>query len=171
MEVKGMRCQLLLFACASAMASSAAADIKVSGSVDCDKADPNYAIPIPDQPGQVFVIEQHKCIWTKPLKIAGSASRENTNIGFIEVTGSGVNVIGVAVTTFENGDKTFVRDVAKVGPAGSMGKWRYTGGTGKLQGIKGQGISRCKGKSNEPGGAYTCDITGSYKLAAPKKKP
>ena len=166
-----MRSHFLLFACASAMASSAVADTKVAGSFDCDKPQLTYTIPVPDvEPGQTFVLEQRKCRWTKPWTIAGAATTENTNVTFVEVTGPNASFINVSVTTYANGDKTFVHSVDKSVPGGSTGKWTYTGGTGKLQGIKGQGISKCKAKSPEPGAEYTCDLTGSYKIVSPRKK-
>lgn len=169
-----MRWHLLLFACASAFAASAVADTELSGSVDCDPRKPAWILPVPDDPaGHVFVLEQRKCRWTKPWTIAGSETTENLNITFIEVSDAGVRTTSVAVTTYANGDKTFVHSEGKgtPGPGGSTDKWTYTSGTGKLQSIRGQGTSRCRLKSDDPDGGLTCEIKGSYKLAVPKKKP
>jgi hypothetical protein len=149
------------------LAWGALADGKLSGAMDCDKAEPAYSIPVPDGQGQVYVLEQHRCRWTKPWTIAGVQPTENVNVTFIEVTPSGVNIINTSVTHYSNGDRTFVRSVGKVGSRqGDL--WTYLGGTGKLEGIQGHGFSRCKGKSTEPGSGYVCELTGSYRLA-PRK--
>jgi len=167
-----MRWHVLLFACASAFASSAVADTKLSGSVDCDPRKPAWILPVPDDPaGHVFVLEQRKCRWTKPWTIAGSETTENMHITFIEVSNAGVRTTSVAVTTHANGDKTFVHSGGKPGSGGSTDEWTYTDGTGKLQGIEGQGTSTCRMKGDDPDGGLTCNITGSYGLSAPKKKP
>jgi hypothetical protein len=159
-----MKKHLLLFVCASALASSAVADGKVSGSYDCDKADPYLRIPIPDQPGQFFQISQSKCAWTKPATVAGIEVKDGTETTFADVTAYGeVSLTARHEATFTNGDKAFVR----ITGSALRGKWWFTGGTGKLQGMKGSGTWTGKLKSTEPGHGVIVDITGSYKL--PKK--
>ena len=165
-----MRSRLLLFACASAVASSAVAQTKIAGSFDCDKSDPMHAIPVPDQQGFVYIIGQNKCTWPKPVAIKGVHSKDFTNTGFSEVMGHSVHTTALGVTTYENGDKAFTRSTGKVDDkAGTAtGKWTFTGGTGKLAGIKDGGTYACKLKGPEPGAGYSCDIKGSYTLPAAK---
>jgi hypothetical protein len=159
-----MKKHLLLFVCASALASSAVAHGKMSGSYDCDKADPFHRILIPDQPGQFFQIAQHKCAWTKPATVAGVEAKDGTETTFADVTGYGESTLtGRREDTYTNGDRAFVRFTG----SGFGGKWWFIGGTGKLQGIKGGGTWTGKPKGTEPGHGVIIDITGSYKL--PKK--
>jgi hypothetical protein len=42
------------------------------------------------------------------------------------------------------------------------GTWSFTGGTGKLKGIKGKGMYKCKPEGDN----VTCDIEGEYTLPA-----
>jgi hypothetical protein len=71
-----------------------------------------------------------------------------------------------------NGDKYFIHfkgtTTMKDGaPVSSDCTWKFTGGTGKLNGIKGKGT--CKG-TFQPDGKAAWDITGEYQLAAPAGK-
>ncbi len=43
----------------------------------------------------------------------------------------------------------------------TKGTWNYTGGTGKLKGIKGKGTYACVAS----GDVVSCDIEGEYQLA------
>ncbi len=165
-----MRSRLLLFACASAVASSAVAQTKIAGSIDCDKSEPRHAIPVPDRQGFALIIGQNKCTWTKPVAIKGAQTKDFTNTGFSEVMGPSAHTTGLGVSTYDSGDKTFTRATGSVdGKAGTnIGKWMFVGGTGKLSGIKGGGTFVCKLKGPEPGAGYTCDVKGSYTLPAAK---
>ena len=159
--------RLLLFAFATAVASSAVAETKIAATIDCDKAEPRYVIPIPDRQGFALVISQSKCTWLKGVGIAGAQSKDFINTTFNEVAGPSVQSTGMGVSTFDSGDKTFSRSTGKfdVKAGTTTGKWTYTGGTGKLSGIKGGGSYLCKAKGTEPGVGYSCDIKGSYTLA------
>jgi hypothetical protein len=69
-----------------------------------------------------------------------------------------------------NGDKMYVRfqgnDTTKDGkPATTEGTWSYTGGTGKLKGIKGKGTY--KGKADAAGNMVV-EVKGDYQLPAAK---
>ena len=162
-----MNHRLLLFACATAVASSAFAQAKLQGSFDCDKAEPRYVIPVPDRQGFALAISQYKCTWTKTVAIAGATTKDFVSTSFNEVAGPSVQSMSVGVTTLDSGDKTFTRSTGKFDlKAGTIkGKWSYTGGTGKVSGIKGGGTFLCKLKGTEPGVGYTCDIKGNHTLA------
>lgn len=164
------RC-FLLFASALALTLSAFAQTKASGSLDCDKSDPRHVIPIPDHKGYAYVIGQSKCTWTKPIAIEGLEAKEFVNTVFNEVMGASVRMTGSGVTTYGSGDKGYTHSsgTSDVKAMTSSGKWTFSGGTGKLRGIKGGGTYTCKMKSDEPGSAYTCDVEGAYTLPAPKK--
>lgn len=166
-----MKKQLLFVACALALASSAVAQTKISGSLDCDKGDPRYAIPVPDREGFAFVMDQNKCTWPKSTPVEGLQPKELINTRFIEVTGASARTTAAGVTRYDNGDKLFTRSSGSTDLKAltASGKWTVTGGTGKLLGTKGGGTYTCKMKSAEPGAAYTCDVEGEYAVAAVKK--
>ena len=153
------------------MPLNAVAQTKVSGTLECGKADPTYTIQIADREGYSFVIGQNKCTWTKPFAIAGLESKNNVQTESDEVTGNTIKAIAYGFTQFSNGDKAFHRGVSTVDQKAqtSSGKWTFTAGTGKLRGIKGSGTSTCKIKSAESGGGYICEIEGECTLPAPKK--
>jgi hypothetical protein len=73
---------------------------------------------------------------------------------------------GVAVLA--NGDELFVRFKGitmfkDTLPQTGQGKWKFTGGTGKLKGIKGDGIYT--GQFN-PDGTSSFEIKGNYQLSS-----
>jgi hypothetical protein len=166
-----MKRQLLFIVCALALASSAVAQTKFSGSLDCDKADPRYGIPIPDRPDFAYlVMDQTKCT-TKGSSVEGLQPKGFVNVRFIEVTGASSHTTAAGVTRYDNGDKLYTRSR---GPTDRKaltvsGKWTFTEGTGKLRGIKGGGTYTCKLKSAESGAGFTCDVKGEYTVPAAKK--
>ncbi len=160
---------ILLFACI--LVPTVVAQNKVSAAIDCDKADPMHSIPVPDRQGYLFVISQHKCTYTKSIAIEGVEAKEFVNIVFNEVVGASIRTTASGVTTYSNGDRGYTRSTG-TGDAKAMtrsGKWTFSGGTGKLSGIKGGGTYTCKMKSSEAGMGYTCDIEGETTPPPTKK--
>ena len=154
---------LLLFALL--LAPLAWAQTKISGTLQCGKADPSYAIPVGDQPGHVFAIRKGKCTWTKSLEIAGMEAKDVEITGFGDIRGVRGQARGESVGTVSNGDKFFATDqgalTVKEAVTQEEGTWSFTGGTGKLMGIKGKGT--LKGKIGADGiGTY--EISGEYQL-------
>ncbi len=142
------------------------AQTKVSGTLQCGKPDPQYSVEVGDRPNHLFGINQVKCTWTKALGIAGLQPKQDAYTAFNEVTGNTSRDHGTGLSTMENGDKSFVRfrgsTKYKDGkPDTAEGSWSYTGGTGKLKGIKGKGTY--KGKS-EADGSVTYEVEGEYAL-------
>jgi hypothetical protein len=153
-----------------ALAAVASAQTKISGTLQCGKADPQHAIEVGDRPNHVFAISQIKCTWTRPLEIAGVQSKEDVYTGFSEVRGNRSNDHSYGVVTMANGDKCYVRpqesSTLKEGMLESAeGKWTFVGGTGEFKGIKGKGTAKGKGA---PDGTSTWEIEGEYEL--PKGK-
>lgn len=161
----------LFVACALAFASSVLGQSKLSGSIDCGKADPMYQIPVPDREGVAFVIGQTKCTYLESSPVGGLQPKDFVNTSFLEVTGDSAHTTAAGVTTYDNGDKLFTHSTGpnEMKTLTASGKWTVAGGTGKLAGIKGGGTYTCKMKSAEPNAGYTCTIRGEYSLAAPKK--
>jgi hypothetical protein len=160
---------LLLFSCAFALASSAVAQTRIAGSLDCGRADPMHVIQIPDREGFSYVIAQYKCTWDVPME--GLKTSDYVNIVFSEVMGTSVRTTSTGIARYTNGDRLYshntgTRDIKALT---SSGKWTYTLGTGKLSGIKGDGTYTCKRKSAEPDAGFICKSEGEYLLPGPKK--
>lgn len=169
-EIGRMLRQGLFVVCALSLPSSALAQAKTSESVDCDKAIPNYAIPVPDREGFGFALGQNKCVFSKAAPIEELQAKEFIATLLVEVTGATASVTAAGVTRYDNGDKVFTRSTGTedLKELTGAGEWTYTGGTEKLAGIKGGSTSTCKSKSADPGAGHTCDAVGQYTLPLSK---
>lgn len=161
---------LVTFLIVLAVAATAAAQTKLSGTEQCGKPDQMHAIEVGDRPGHLFSISKGKCIWTKPAEIAGAQTKDDETTNFAEVTGTTGRDRGIVVLSMTSGDKAHVRyqgsSTVKDGmPQTGEGKWNFTGGTGKLRGLKGEGTY--KGKAGADG-SVTYEIEGEYQLPAKK---
>jgi hypothetical protein len=141
----------IFFACVAVLffVGMATAQTKVSGTVQCAKADQQQSLEIGDYPGHSFVLSQGKCTWTKPMQLAGSETKQDTVTMFAEVRGNTVSGHGYGEGTLASGDKFTVRlrakQLLKEGKVQSEeGTWTVVGGTGKAKGIKAKGT--CEGK-------------------------
>ena len=148
------------------LTTGARAQNKVSGTAQCAKPDPRYAIEVGDQPNHSFIIFHGGCTWTSPLEIAGEKSKDHSGTVFQEASGNRANSRGSGVDTMENGDKFYIawRGLARIKEgmlSAEEGTWSLTGGNGKLKGIKGKGTYKCTGSAD---GTATCEIVGEYEL-------
>jgi hypothetical protein len=145
------------------LATLLSAQTKISGTAQCGKPDTQQKVDVPDHPGHSLSISQAKCTWTKPIEVGALQGKEGVTSGTDDIHGNTVAAHGYYVDTMANGDKAFVRfqGTALVKEGTSEGKWSYTGGTGKLKGLKGQGTY--KGKAAEDG-SVTFDVEGEYSL-------
>jgi hypothetical protein len=156
-----MMCAIVCFA-----ATTASAQTKVAGTAQFGKADPQHMLPAGDRPDHSLGIDQLKCTWTKPQDIGGDKTKDGVSTETQDISGNNVRAHGMHVTTMESGDKYFVSyqgtGTLKDGALRSAkGTWMYTGGTGKLKGIKGKGTYTCA----PSGDGVSCDIEGEYQLA------
>ena len=156
----------LVFLAAATLAAAAGAQTKQSGTVQCGKGNPEQMIDVGDKPNHFMGVSKTACTWTTPMDTAGLKSKDGYSVASIDATGDKSVSHGVHVSTMDNGDKIYVKfqgnGTSKVGATQTdVGKWTYTGGTGKLKGIKGGGTY--KGKGN-PDGSTTYAIAGSYSL-------
>ena len=147
-------------------AATAAAQTKVTGTAQCAKPDPQHVIPVGDRPDHNLGVEQFKCTWTKPMEIEGAKSTEGVSTATNDVNGNTIRTRGFHVATMDSGDKFFVwylgAGEAKDGVfQGQKGTWGFTGGSGKLKGIKGKGTYTCA----PSGDALSCEVEGEYQLA------
>jgi len=143
-------------------AATAGAQTKVSWTLQCGKPDPHHVIPVGDSPDHSLGLLQVKCTYTKPLEIEGAKSADDVITITNEVSGDAVRARGCHVVTMDSGDKVFIshQGAGTSGDgasAGQKGTWGFTGGSGKLKGIKGKGTYTCS-----PSG---CDVEGEYQLA------
>lgn len=156
------------FIAAAAVASfvaTAGAQNKVSGTLQCSKPDPLQLLDVGDRPGHRLGVEQAQCTWPKPMEIGGDKTKEGVTTATIDASGGASRVRGVHVATMESGDKYFAglqgtTTSSKDGAVESKGTWEFTGGTGKLKGIKGKGTYTCKSSSD----GNSCEVEGEYEL-------
>ncbi len=149
------------------LAAVASAQNKLSGTAQCAKPEPTYAIQVGDRPNHSFAIDQVKCTWTKPLEIAGIQNKEDVGTDFFEISGNTSRYRSYFVDTMANGDKVIYRvqgtGTVKDGVLQSAEeKWTLISGTGMLKGIKGKGANKLKAAAAD--GSSTWDCEGEYEL-------
>jgi hypothetical protein len=150
----------------------AVAQTKVSGTIECGKADKQNTIEI--AANRSYNISQSKCTWTKPLDFGGAKTKETVYTAFMENTGERSREHGVSLETLSNGDSMEVHTQAtgtasKDGKVTSDGKWSISRVTGKTKGMKGSGTYKCSGTADK----LSCEVEGEYTAAAapePKAK-
>ena len=155
------------FLIAIGFAAAVTAQTKTSGVLQCSKGDPVHMVDIGDRPGHAFVVAKTACTWSKAMEIEGSGTKDGVSVATEELSGGKSTGSGVHWSTMASGDKIFVRFQGKstYDKDGKMltskGTWSYTGGTGKLKGIKGKGTYDGKGN---PDGTANYDVEGDYTL-------
>jgi hypothetical protein len=148
-----------------ALAATLGAETKISGTQQC-KAEQPSPVAIGDKPNHAFAIVKAECTWPKPIEMAGGQTKAGTDVIAMEMNGNTATDHGYYVGVMDNGDKFFVNfggtSTSKDGkPVGSKGTWSFTGGEGKLKGLKGKGTY--KGTPNADG-TVTNQIDGEYSL-------
>jgi len=162
MKLKIMFAFLIVFA----LAAAASAQTKITGTLQCGKADPAYTIQVGDRPDHAFTISKFTCTWTKPTEIGGIIHKSEEATIFGEVTGDHARGRGRNVEIMANGDKWYVStqfsETLKEGVLQTAEvTWTITGGTGKFKGMKGKGTGKCTGAAD---GTLTCEVEGEYEL-------
>jgi hypothetical protein len=168
-----MRKTSLLTVCAVvlAMAASAEAQTKFTGSCNQSKPDPNYMVPVGDKADHAISLGKVKCTWTN-AELAGVALKDEDDVFTSDMNGKTSHDKGYGVGTLANGDKYFVRfegttTMDKNAPVSATCTWTFAGGTGKVKGLTGKGT--CTGKF-DASGAAVFDIEGTYQVPAAKAK-
>jgi hypothetical protein len=99
------------------------------------------------------------------MEIAGTETKEYIGSEFVEISGTKYRGHGYAIITSANGDKSniYYQDsgILKDGVPEGAGTWNFTGGTGKLKGIKGKGTFKAKMAAD---GSSTVEVEGEYEL-------
>ena len=116
---------------------------------------------------QKLVLTLHVQPGAKRTEVAGTQSTATEITTFAEIRGSRGSLRGFSVVTMASGDKTFTSSqgsaTMKEGAIQSAeGTWSYTGGTGKLKGIKGKGTGKLVSAAAD--GSSTFELEGEYEL-------
>jgi hypothetical protein len=155
---------VLVFLGAAALAASAVAQTKASGTAQC-KSDPPSPVAIGDTEGHAFAVGKAQCTWTG-FAIGGVAYKDGVSVWADEINGDKANSHGYHTANLASGDKCACSfkgsSTAKDGKfVSGGGTWTYTSGTGKCKGIKGKGTF--KGTPNADG-TVSYQVDGEYSL-------
>jgi len=147
-------------------ASSVLGQVKIAGEQHCPKPQALATAEAGDEPGHTMTLEKSTCTWLTPLEIAGERSTGGTFVAFSEASLHRAATNGTYVGSMENGDKFYIEfhwaTLKDSTPSESVkGYWAFTGGTGKLKGIAGDGTYTAT--ENENGGEV--NMEGEYSLA------
>jgi hypothetical protein len=129
----------------------------------CDKPSHQHSIPVGDEPGHAYAIEQINCTCIKG-DIAGNKMKSGTGTEFLNINGDNVTGHGEFVENMENGDKNLYKyefsGTLKNGAFQSgSNKWSLIEGGGKMKGGRASGT--CKAQGN-PDQSISFDCTGTY---------
>ena len=159
---------VLPFAGLMLAAVTSGAQTKITGTIQCAKADLQNAIPVGDRAGHAFVIMKAKCTWTKPMELGGVQTKTGEDTVSAEANGAKTRDSGYHISTMANGDQFVVRfngttttDNNGVVQA-QTGTWSFVSGTGKVKGIAGKGTYKGKGAAD---GSVTTEVEGEYQIA------
>ena len=160
-----MKRAALVFLVVLALAASAAAQNKFSGTAQCGKVEKQFTIEVGDRPGHAFTINQGKCVVTKG-EIAGIQVKEAVWTGFDQFSGNTGRVRFSGFLATASGEKAYVRGegtiTLKEGALPTLeSKWTFAGGTGKFKGLKGKGTPKCQLTADF---TATCEVEGQYEL-------
>jgi hypothetical protein len=159
----------LLSLASGVCAQTAVAQTKIAGTIQCAKPDPLSAVPVGDKQGHMFILAKARCTWTKPLVIAGVATKTAEDADYAEARGAKTRDSGYHLSVMDNNDSFLVRFIgaSRTGQNGAVltqtGRWSFVSGTGKIKGIAGKGTYKGTGAAD---GTVTTDIEGEYQIAA-----
>ncbi|HTO74653.1 MAG TPA: hypothetical protein VMQ61_01140 [Thermoanaerobaculia bacterium] len=164
MRVKNWVRNALAFLGAAALAASATAQTKVSGTANC-KADPATPVAVGDMAGHSFGIGKAQCTWSK-FEIGGVAYKDGVSVSMDDINGSKVTSNGYHTATMADGGTTTAHfhGTAKMKDGKFVsggGTWTFSSGTGKYKGIKGKGTY--KGTPNADG-TVSYLVEGEYSM-------
>jgi hypothetical protein len=142
------------------------AQTKISGSLQCASPQFHQLLEVGDRAGHTMALSQSECVWPLPLKIEGAISKEDVLYLFIDAREDGARETGYNTLIMSNGDRIFMHyagflksDSRK--PASGVGTFALSGGTGKFQGIYGNGTSVSHSAAD---GKMTVRLEGQYTL-------
>lgn len=144
----------------------------ISATSTCALSGVHQTVVVGDDGQHSMSLDQRVCTWSPAIMIGGAKGSEYTATGVDDVQFDKSNDYGYAVGTMENGDKYFLRydgTATMNGPVPVQlgGKWRFTGGTGKLAGLRGSGTYKAKPTAD---GRMEFAIEGEYAIPAMQSK-
>ena len=157
------------------LASAVAAQTKVAGKMQCPKPEVVGTAEAGDQTGHRLTLEKNSCTWSTPMEMVGEKSKDGAYVAFSENSPTRASTAGTYVGNMDNGDKFYLSfhwAVVKDGKPKSWiehvkGTWVFTGGTGKLKGIRGKGTYTAT--EDENGGVVNMEGEYAMPAAAPRK--
>jgi hypothetical protein len=157
---------LLAVSIGLAFAAESGAQTKVSGTLQCGNPE-THAVDIGDQPNHAVSVSKVSCTWTRPMEMAGNQTKDGVSASTEEVSGDRSSGSGYHWGNMSNGDKYYVRFEGTMAlkdgkPQSAEGTWKYTGGTGKLKGIRGKGTYKCAAPNAD--GSMTYEVVGEYQI-------
>jgi hypothetical protein len=119
-----------------------------------------------DAPKHVLSIGKTPCRWTEAMKLGRLKTHHGESKMMRDDRGDVAAVRGYHVGKAINGDAYYFRfdgqaQIRLGAPEMLQGRWAFTGGTGKLEGLKGGG--RYKGTLDDKGVAII-EMEGEYRL-------
>jgi hypothetical protein len=158
-----------MFGLALLVTSAVTAQTKIAGKMQCPKPEVVGTVEAGDQAGHRLTLERNNCPWSTPMEMLGEKSKDGTYVAFSENSPTRASTRGTYVGNMENGDKFYLSfdwSVVKDGKPKSViesvkGTWAFTGGTGKLEGIRGKGTYTAT--EGETGGVV--NMEGEYFVA------
>ena len=149
----------------------AQAQTKLAGKMTCAKPEPNYTTPVGDHANHTLLLGATKCTYSEG-DLGGAKLKEEVDTYTSDITSNLSHDKGYGVGTLASGDKYFLRfkgttTMKGEAPTRAQCTWSFTGGTGKLKGLTGQGT--CAGTYSADG-ASSWDIQGEYATPEAKSK-
>lgn len=151
----------------AAIMGSAQAQNHFSATPQCPKVEPAQPVDVGDHPGHFMLLNKlSSCTFTKPFELNGLKSTSMTSIVAVDGTGPKFRDQGYVTTTMDNGDKAYARiqgagTITDGGVPNEEGTWSFTGGTGKLKGIKGKGTYKITPEGIQIEGDYSLPEAGA----------
>jgi hypothetical protein len=141
-----------------------AGQTKIAGKQHCPKPQALATAEAGDEPGHTMTLEKSTCTWLTPFEMAGERATEGTFVAFSESSLHRAVTNGTYVGSMGNGDKFYIEfhwaALKANDPERVKGYWEFTGGTGKLKGIRGKGTYTAS--EDENGGE--ANMEGEYSV-------
>lgn len=149
-----------------------AAQTKIAGKQHCPKPQALATAQVGDEAGHTMTLEKSTCTWLAPMEMLGQRSTDGTFVAFSEASSHRAATNGTYVGNMDNGDKFYIEfhwATLKDGTPSEKvkGNWAFTGGTGKLSRITGEGTYTAT--ENENGGE--ANMEGEYVVPEKTENP
>jgi hypothetical protein len=113
-----------------------------------NKPDAQYAIELADRPNHSLTMAKFTCTWSRPMETAGIEGKEGYSV--VPGEGGGTKLLAAATLwaagpTRPSSARYQGTDIRKDSPPqSSMGTPSFTGGTGRLKGLRGRAPTKAQ---------------------------